>query len=93
MPETRSYSIIHEYTRCNPTWHKRPYVPVRLENGAMGVWLVGLLDSGADICLFNDKWAGILGLDRSAGRSERVEGLNAEIDVEMLNVRIVVAGA
>ena len=93
MEETRTYTIVHDYKRCDPSWRKRPYIDVRLEGNVMGVWLLGLVDSGADICLFNDRWAGLLGLDRSTARLEKVEGLESEIEVEMLHVRMVVAGA
>lgn len=93
MEETRTYSIVHEYKRCNPVWRKRPYIDVRLEHAVVGFWLLGLVDSGSDICLFNDKWVGLLGLDRSTARTERIEGLGAEIDVDMLRVRMIVAGA
>src|SRR5216684_598852 len=41
----------------------RPVIPIRLENEGQSVQYEVLVDSGADLCIFNAYMAGIVGID------------------------------
>lgn len=56
-------------------WKSRPYVPFELRGPTGSVQLVGLLDSGADICLFDGEIAQAIGLELEQGIRQSSRGI------------------
>lgn len=74
-------------------WKARPYVPFTLRGPRGSVQLVGLVDSGADICLFDGEIAAAIGLKLEDGiriSSRGVEG--GRLPTWLHPVRILVDG-
>ncbi len=73
-------------------WIARPYIPVRL-TGPKGVWEgYGLIDSGADRCLFNDQIAKQVGLNLDQGQNENfggIEGGNLNASLQKVTLQII----
>lgn len=68
------YSKLPSYNP-NLKWLARPYIPIRII-GPKRFWEgYGLIDSGADRCLFNNKIAKDIGLDLSEGNNENFAGI------------------
>ena len=76
----------------NLKWIARPYIPIRL-TGPNGFWEgYGLLDSGADRCLFNIQIAEKIGLNLAEGRSENfggIEGGTLKASLQKVKVQII----
>lgn len=53
----------------------RPVVPIKVKNGARSVGYEVLVDSGADICIFDGDIGDILGLDVESGERQSVGGI------------------
>lgn len=68
------YSKLPSYNP-NLKWIVRPYIPIRI-TGLERFWEgYGLIDSGADRCLFNNKIAKDIGLDLSERNNENFAGI------------------
>ncbi len=73
-------------------WVSRPLILIRLF-GPKGVWEgYGLIDSGADRCLFNSEIAKDIGLNLSESRTENfsgIEGGNIKAKLHQIKLQIV----
>ena len=84
------YSKLPSYNP-NLKWTARPYIPIRII-GPKRFWEgYGLIDSGADRCLFNNKIAEDIGLDLSDGNNENfggIEGGNLKAKLHKVKIQI-----
>src|SRR3989344_9421776 len=84
------YSKLPSYNP-NLKWIARPYIPIRII-GPKRFWEgYGLIDSGADRCLFNNKIAEDIGLDLSDGNNENfggIEGGNLKAKLHKVKIQI-----
>ena len=53
----------------------RPVIPIKLKNGIHTVNYEVLVDSGADVCIFDSGIGEILGLDVASGKPYKVGGI------------------
>lgn len=76
----------------NLKWIVRPYIPIKI-SGPKRFWEgYGLIDSGADRCLFNSKIAEDIGLDLNEDNSENfagIEGGTLKAKLHKIKVQIV----
>lgn len=74
-------------------WKARPYVPFTLRGPSGSVRLVGLVDSGADICLFDGDIATAIGLKLEDGTRIASRGIESGRLATWLHpVRVLVDG-
>lgn len=72
---------------------RRPYVIVRLINGARHKDVISLIDSGADLCLFHSDIGRMLGLKIEAAPQLAFQGVSGAKEVAYLHrVDLVVRG-
>jgi hypothetical protein len=81
---TEPYSIIPPHRRL------RPYVAVRLQSNGKYWDTFGLVDSGADIVMFNQAWAGPLGLVLTPGAEEAIGGIGGSAVAWFFNIHLTV---
>ena len=70
----------------------RPVIPVRLINDDKHVDYYGLIDSGADLCLFHAKIGEIIGLNIKSGKQTKLFGLEGKAVAYFHNITINVGG-
>jgi len=69
-----------------------PLVPVRLQSGGRSADTLGLVDSGADLSMFNAAFAVPLGIDLSLYPDDSSSGLGGSVPVKLVPIRMVVFG-
>lgn len=73
-------------------WIARPYIPIRL-TAPKGFWEgYGLIDSGADRCLFNTQIAEQIDLNLAGGRNENfggIEGGTLKASLQKVKLQII----
>jgi hypothetical protein len=71
----------------------RPYLIIRLTNGAKHKDVVSLVDSGADLCLFHSDIGRLIGIDVDSGSQLMFEGVSGAGAIAYLHgVRLSVRG-
>jgi hypothetical protein len=70
-----NYGAFEPYSIIPPHMTLRPYIAVRLHSNGNFYDTFGLVDSGADLPLFNDQWAGVLGLVLTPGAQVSIGGI------------------
>ena len=71
----------------------RPVIPIRVKNGDHAVRYEVLVDSGADICIFDGGIGDILGIDVESGERQTVGGIAGQAAAYYLHdVEIEVGG-
>src|SRR6266496_4691535 len=73
-------------------WPKKAKVPVSLSYGSKRQNLYGLLDSGADLCLFHSSIGRLLGIDVNSGPSKLIGGITGTITAYMHTIQVQVQG-
>lgn len=53
----------------------RPVIPVEIASNGMSIPCEVLVDSGADVCIFDAQIAEVLGIDVAMGRRQKVGGI------------------
>ncbi|MDE1941382.1 MAG: hypothetical protein KGI66_04645, partial [Patescibacteria group bacterium] len=64
---------------------RRPVVPITLKTSTEAVRYEALIDSGADICLFDEEMGDFLGLDVRKGKSYEVIGIGGKYSIYHLH--------
>lgn len=85
------YSKLPSYNP-NLKWIARPYIPIKIIGPKRSWEGYGLIDSGADRCLFNSKIAQDIGLDLSEAQVENfggIEGGNLKAKLNKVKVQII----
>lgn len=71
----------------------RPVIPIKLKNGNQEIGYQVLVDSGADLCLFDEEIGNALGIDVKSGEPKEVFGVGGKSSIYYLHqVRIIVGG-
>ena len=71
----------------------RPVIPIKLKNKDLEIGYEILVDSGADICIFDAQMGEIIGIDVKKGKPMEVFGVGGKASVYYLHkVGIVVGG-
>lgn len=63
----------------------RPVIPVILTLNGQHIPYEALVDSGADICIFDAQLADIVGLDVTTGVQRKVAGITGQAEVQYLH--------
>jgi hypothetical protein len=72
---------------------QRPVIPIKLKNAGMVIGYEVLVDSGADLCIFDAEIGEALGLNVTKGRPREVFGVGGKASVYYLHkVEIEVGG-
>lgn len=90
------FPYLKQPSAINPSapWISRPVVPVRLEYKAVSLEVLALLDSGADISLFNATVAEELLIDITSGDHQEFFGISGHtIDVYYHSIGIQLVGS
>jgi len=61
------------YKKYGP--YLRPVIPIKLKHNNHFIWYEALVDSGADLCIFDAEIGGILGIRIEKGKKELVSGI------------------
>lgn len=72
------------YKRYSPTV-LRPVIPVNLKSGNKSIAYEALVDSGADLCLFDAELGEYLGIEVKAGKKREVFGVGGKASIYYLN--------
>jgi hypothetical protein len=64
---------------------QRPVIPIRLKNGNVNIGYEVLVDSGADLCIFDAEIGEALGLDIIKGKPREVFGVGGKASVYYLH--------
>jgi hypothetical protein len=80
MTQTVSYGGYLTYSALNPGEPSRPYTAARVQNGGRYFDTPVLIDSGADITVFNAQWAPVLGFTLSAATRSISAGVGGSAD-------------
>lgn len=71
----------------------RPVIPVKLKNKDLEIGYEVLVDSGADLCIFDEQIGEIIGIDIKKGKPREVFGVGGKASIYYLHkVEIVVGG-
>lgn len=70
----------------------RPVIPVKIKNAAHSVGYEVLVDSGADICIFDAEIGELLGIEVEKGRAETVSGVAGQTAVYFLHTIVIEVG-
>ncbi len=71
----------------------RPVIPVKLKNKDLEIGYEILVDSGADLCIFDAQIGEIIGIDVKKGKPMEVFGVGGKVSIYYLHkVTIVVGG-
>lgn len=73
-------------------WPKRPKLPVALFYGDKKQNMYALVDSGADLCLFNSAIGKLLGIDLESGPLKPIGGISGGIMARMHTIQLQVQG-
>lgn len=77
----------------NKPWKSRPHVPIRLYGPKGSIQVSALVDSGADLCYFDQGLGEIIGLDITSGTAGEVMGIEGKrMPVYMHTIRLSVDG-
>jgi len=87
------YGRLEAYRAPIPGQPAGPYVPVRLYNGGLSRDTLGLVDSGADVTLFNVGFAALLNVDLTGVPDERVGGVGGATLVKFVPLQLAVGGS
>jgi hypothetical protein len=72
---------------------QRPVIPIKLKNGSASIGYEVLVDSGADLCIFDAEIGEAIGIDIAKGRKEEVFGVGGKASFYYLHkVEIEVGG-
>lgn len=72
---------------------ERPVIPIKLKNGDIAIGYEVLVDSGADLCIFDAEIGEAIGLDVKKGRPREVFGVGGKASIYYLHkVEIDVGG-
>lgn len=71
------------YKRYNQT--SRPVIPIKLKKGAVEIGYEVLVDSGADICLFDAEIGEFLGINVRSGKPQEVFGVGGKVSIYFLH--------
>lgn len=85
------YSKLPSYNP-NLKWIARPYIPIKIIGPKRSWEGYGLIDSGADRCLFNSKIAEDIGLDLTKAADENfggIEGGNLKAKLHKVELEII----
>ena len=63
----------------------RPVVPIKLINGTDSINYEVLVDSGADLCIFNSEIGEAIGIDIQRGKAQEVFGVGGKASVFYLH--------
>jgi len=63
----------------------RPVIPIKVKNGASEIGYQVLVDSGADLCLFDAQIGEILGIDVKSGQGREVFGVGGKASIYYLH--------
>ncbi|MEN9614286.1 MAG: hypothetical protein RLZZ347_593 [Candidatus Parcubacteria bacterium] len=63
----------------------RPVVPIRLKNGDLNIGYEVLVDSGADLCIFDAEIGEAIGIDIQSGKMKEVFGVGGKASVYYLH--------
>jgi hypothetical protein len=77
MPYRLTFDHRHEYESDE---HQTISVPLQLSANGIQVRLAAKLDTGADYCLFDRKWADLLGLEVESGMRRSFRGLGGRFE-------------
>jgi len=71
----------------------RPVIPIKLKNGDSNISYAVLVDSGADLCIFDAEIGEALGIDVKSGEKKEVFGVGGKASIFFLHkVEIEVGG-
>ena len=71
----------------------RPVIPIKLKNGNQEIDYQVLVDSGADICLFDEEIGRAIGIDVKSGKPREVFGVGGKASIYYLHkIEIIVGG-
>jgi hypothetical protein len=86
--------VTFAYTATRPTIPPRPYLTVFLRNGSRTTnYIMALVDSGADYCIFPDDLAVNLGIDLTKGPRLPIYGITGKaIEARLAKVSLAVIG-
>jgi hypothetical protein len=85
-----NYGGFEPYTVLPPHIRLRPYVAVRLQSNGLYYDTFGLVDSGADVVMFNLAWATPLGLVLTPGAEEPIGGVGGGAVAWFFNIHLTV---
>lgn len=71
---------------------QRPVIPITVKNGDMGVGYEVLVDSGADLCIFDAEIGEVLGIDITKGKPREVFGVGGKASVYYLHKVVIEVG-
>ena len=74
-------------------WPKRAKLPVSLFYGPERQNVYALIDSGADLCLFNSGIGRLLGIDVRSGPTRSIGGITGTITAYMHTIQLQVQGS
>jgi hypothetical protein len=88
------FNYVKERTAGKPKkdWPKKAKVPISLFYAGKRQNLYALIDSGADLCLFNSSIGRLLGIDITSGPSKPVGGITGSITAYMHTIELQVQG-
>jgi len=71
----------------------RPVIPIKVKNGDNEIGYHVLVDSGADLCLFDEEIGQTLGIDVRSGRAQEVFGVGGKTSAYYLHrVQVEIGG-
>ncbi|MEK7088659.1 MAG: hypothetical protein AAB913_00840 [Patescibacteria group bacterium] len=71
----------------------RPVIPIKLKNGDSNIFYAVLVDSGADLCIFDAEIGEALGINVKNGEKKEVFGVGGKVSIFFLHkVEIEVGG-
>lgn len=71
----------------------RPVIPIKLKNGDKEIGYHVLVDSGADLCLFDQEMGEAIGIDTTKGKKHEVFGVGGKASIFYVHkIKIEVGG-
>ena len=72
----------------------KPIIPIEILHGSKSIKYAALIDSGADLCIFDAEVADYLGIDVRSGEIEKFKGIqeSGQSTAYIHNVKIVIGG-
>jgi hypothetical protein len=92
MTQTVTYGGYITYTSLNPGEPVRPYTSARVQNGGRYFDTPVLIDSGADITVFNAQWAPVLGFTLDPAKRIPAWGVGGTADTWQFEAYLKVLG-
>ena len=78
------------YIRSNQTL--RPIIPIKLKNGETEIGYHVLVDSGADLCLFDEEVGAAIGLNVRSGSPQEIFGVGGKVSIYYLHLITISVG-